>query len=98
MCADDRAVRTPELEVALAAVSEHWRMTPDPWAPSGAARHELRHAVMAARKAGACWGDIGAVVGVAAQDLKASFGCMPRHGRRHEDGGCCSSRGGGGHS
>ncbi|MDX5318708.1 MAG: hypothetical protein LPK38_05055, partial [Actinomycetes bacterium] len=63
MCEHDGAERTPEFEAALAGAVERWNAIDDPWTAQGADRRALRHAVMAARVQGACWGEIGAAVG-----------------------------------
>lgn len=95
MCGHDGVTeRTAEYTTALAGAVGQWNALEDPWTARGADRRALRHAVMAARMEGACWGDIGSAVGAEKDDLKALFGCMPRYGRRseHGEGGC-----GGGH-
>ncbi|MGM0384788.1 MAG: hypothetical protein ACQERF_02235 [Actinomycetota bacterium] len=106
MCEHDDAERTPESEEALAVAVRRWNALDNPWTAQGADRRELRHAVMAARMQGACWGEIGAAVGVEKDALKALFGCMPRYGRKSEEhggghgghgsGGGCGGGGNGG--
>lgn len=96
MC-ENAAPHSPDLDLALARVGEQWRSLPDPWGATGQERTDLRRAVMAARREGACWGDIGAAVGEGKDALRGHFGCMPRSGERRGDGECSGHGGRHGH-